>query len=162
MRATALSLVIIAGAAALEGLLAGRGIRARFGELRLPRFSPPLAAWVVIGIGYYVVCYVILRRLLTAGLTSSLETVAFSLLILLMLANAGWGLLFFRRKDVRASFLAFFPYGLLALGLTAVLMRLDQVAALPLVPYLIYLIYATWWAYRLWRLNAVYANRRGR
>jgi tryptophan-rich sensory protein len=41
-------------------------------------------------------------------------------------------------------------------------MRLDQVAALTLVPYLIYLIYATWWAYRLWRLNAVYANRRGR
>ena len=69
------------------------------------------------------------------------------------LVNAGWGFLFFRRKDLRASFLAFLPYGGLALLLTGVLAKVDSTSALLMIPYLAYLGYSTWWAYRLWELN---------
>lgn len=147
------ALLICIGAAVLEGTLAGRGIRARFAELRQPRFSPPLAVWFAIGGGYYLICFVLLRRLLASELPSPTHMAAFALLLVLMAANAAWGFLFFRRKDLRASFLAFLPYGLVALVLELVLASIDRTSALLLVPYLGYLGYSLWWAYRLWVLN---------
>jgi len=147
------ALLICAGAAILEGSVAGRGVRARFRELRLPSYSPSLAVWFVIGGVYYLISYAILYRLLASGLPTNRHQAAFIIVLILMAVNAGWGFLFFRRKDLRASFLAFFPYGLLALVLTSVLATVDSTSALLLVPYLGYLSYSTWWAYRLWMLN---------
>jgi len=154
MSPTLLALILCAAAAALEGLAAGGSVKARFGELRLPPLSPPLAVWIGIGVGYYVICLVILSRLLATPLASATTgRLALGLICALMLANAAWGLLFFRRRDLRLSFLAFPPYAVLALALGATLLGVDRIAALVLLPYLLYLIYATWWGYRLWRLN---------
>lgn len=153
MRAATFALLICASAAALEGALAGRGIRARFAELQLPPFSPSLAAWVLIGGTYYIICFAILYRLLGAGLPSRSHTAAFILLLLLMVFNAAWGILFFRSKNLRASFLAFVPYGVLALVLVVVLASADATSALLWGPYLAYLGYALWWTHRVWVLN---------
>ena len=153
MRPVILALVICAGAAVLEGALAGRGVRARFAELRLPRFSPSLTVWVLIGGVYYIVCFAILYRLLATGQPSSSHAFAFSLLLVLMVVNAGWGFLFFRLKNLRASFLAFVPYGVVALVLVVTLATTDRISALLLAPYLAYLGYALWWAHRVWVLN---------
>lgn len=147
------SLAICAASAALEGLFAGRGVRRRFTELRLPPYSPPLRVWIGIGLLYYAACFVVLCRLLSSGFGSSLRTVEFVLLMVLMSVNVLWNYMFFRRKDVRASFLAGLPYGLVALALAAVLFQLDPVASWVFLPYVVYLGYATWWGYRLWRLN---------
>jgi len=155
MSPTLLALSLCAAAAALEGLAAGGGVKARFAELRLPPFSPPLAVWIGIGVGYYVICFFILSRLLAAPPASATTgRLALGLVCLLMLANAAWGLLFFRRRDLRLSFLAFPPYAVLTLALGTTLWVVDRLAAVVLLPYLLYLIYATWWGYRLWRLNA--------
>jgi tryptophan-rich sensory protein len=154
MRPIVLALIICVIAAALEGLIAGRGVRARFRELRLPSYSPPLAIWVLIGGAYYVICYVILYRLLAAGLPSSRHQVGFVMLLVLMVLNAAWGWLFFRRKDLRASYLAFFLYDAVAVFLIVVLAGIDAISALLLVPYLLYQLYAIWWAHRLWKLNS--------
>jgi tryptophan-rich sensory protein len=140
--------------ALLEGLSAGRGVKERFAELRLPPFSPRLPVWIAIGAGYYLLCFVILRRVLASTLATSLTgRIALVLMLAFMLANAAWGFLFFRCRNLRLSFWAFPPYGLLALLLGGVLLRLDRTAALVLLPYLLYLCYATWWGYRVWRLN---------
>lgn len=153
MRPTLLAVLVCAVAAALEGWAAGGGIRARFAELRLPRFSPPLAVWAGIGLGYYVICFLILRRLFSTPLANRSVQLALALLGAMMLVNAGWGFLFFRLRDLRLSFLAFTPYGILVLALAAALLCVDPPAAWILLPYLLYLMYATWWGYRLWRLN---------
>jgi len=153
MRPAILALLICAVAAALEGALAGRGVRARFAELRQPRFSPPLPLWFVIGAAYYVICLVILYRLLASESITSAHRAALVLLLALMIANAAWGFLFFRRKDLRASFLAFLPYTSVAIALLLVLAPIDPTSALVLTPYLLYLSYSLWWSYRLWVLN---------
>lgn len=153
MSPAVLTLLICAGAALLEGSIAGPGVRVRFAQLRLPSYSPSLTIWFVIGGVYYVICYAVLYRLLAVGLPSSRHQTAFILAVILMVVNAGWGFLFFRRKALRASFLAFFPYGVLALVLTGVLATIDATSAFLLVPYVAYLGYSTWWAYRLWQLN---------
>ena len=154
MRPTVLALVVCAAAAVAEGVAAGGDVTARFAELRLPPWSPPIAVWIGIGVAYYVMCFVILRRLFSKPLAGTVTgRLALVLIGAMMLANAAWGLLFFRLEDLRLSFLAFPPYAILTLALGAVLVRADRVAALVLLPYLLYLVYATWWGYRLWRLN---------
>jgi benzodiazapine receptor len=155
MHPAILALLICAAAGVLEGALAGRGVRARFAELRKPRFSPPLTLWFVIGAAYYIICFALIYRLLASGFVTAPHRAALVLLLALMAVNAAWGFLFFRRKDLRASFLAFLPYSLIALALVLVLARIDQTSALVLTPYLVYLGYAAWWSYRLWALNRV-------
>lgn len=153
MNSALLAFLICAIAAALEGWAAGGGVKARFAQLRLPPFSPPFAVWIGIGLGYYSMCFFILWRLLTTPLADSAGRLALALIGSLMLANAAWGVFFFRRRNLRLSALAFPPYVLLALALEAVLLRVDRLAALIMLPYLAYLCYATWWGYRVWRLN---------
>lgn len=153
MRPAVLALLICVGAAVLEGKLAGRGVRARFAELRLPRYSPPLTVWFLIGGAYYIICFAILYRLLATDQVSRSHALAFILLLILMAVNAGWGFLFFRLKNLRASFLAFVPYGIVTLLLVVTLATTDRVSALLLAPYLAYLGYALWWAHGVWVLN---------
>lgn len=147
------ALLICVVAAALEGALAGRGVRQRLIELRQPPYAPPLTVWFAIGGIYYVICFVVLLRLLQSGLPTGTHDTALAFLLALMAANAGWGWLFFRRRHLRASFLYFVPYGLIALCLAWLLVLVDRTSFWVLSPYLAYMAYAAGWGRRVWLLN---------
>jgi tryptophan-rich sensory protein len=160
MTSAAIFAVVICGLAALlEGGLAGGDVRAHFATLRLPRYSPPLWAWVVIGALYYVVCFIVLFRLFNLESRGRLWSVAMSLALLMLAINAIWNLLFFRLKSLRASVFALVPYSLVVLGLAFSLAALDRLAAWSLAPYIVYLVYANTWLYKLWRANDKAASR---
>ena len=150
---TLLSLIICTAVAILEGALAGKGARQRLAQLRMPPYSPPFALWIVIGFLFYAMCFVILRYLLSTGLVLSSQVCALVLTVVLLLANASWSVLFFRWRDLRSSFIAFIPYTVLIPVLVALLVRNYPFGAVLFICYGIYLVYATWWGYRLWRLN---------
>jgi translocator protein len=150
---TLLSVIICAAAAVLEGILAGEGVRPRLAQLRMPPYSPPFALWLVIGFLFYAMCFVIVRHVLSTGLVSPLEVFALVLTVVLLLANVFWSVLFFRRRDLRASFIAFVPYSMLVAALVILLARTYPLGAILLSFYCIYLIHATRWGYHLWRLN---------
>lgn len=153
------SLGICALAAGLEGVLAGRGIKQRFAELRLPRYSPPLWGWILIGVAYYVICFAVLYRLL--GLpTTALRNTALALVVTVLLANALWNYFFFRRRSVFLAFLLGLPYSVVAVALFACLMRLDRTTAFWWLPYVVYLFYASAIGYGLWKLNRAGVNGR--
>lgn len=139
--------------AALEGALAGGGIRERLARLRLPPYSPSLPIWIGIGVFYYVICFIILRHLIAANLFSGWHGAALSLLGAILIGNALWNLVFFRLRALRMSFVAFIPYGFLALVLAAVLVRTYPLGAWLWMSYCIYLVYGAWWGYRVWQLN---------
>lgn len=147
-----LALAICMGAAGLEGVLAGQGVQQRFAVLRLPRLSPPLRIWIVIGVAYYAICFVVLYRLLVLPPTGR-RTAAICLVLTVLLVNAFWNYLFFRLRSLRLSFVASVVYAVVALGLLPLLYQLDRVAAWCLLPYALYLSYANWWGYALWRAN---------
>jgi benzodiazapine receptor len=139
-------------AAALEGLLAGRGVKRRLAELRQPPHSPPFAVWLGVGLFYYLICFTILSRLLSPT-PSPLRWAALALLGVLLIGNALWNLLFFRLKNLEASALFSVAYLALALVLTILLGLVDRVSSWVFLPYLVYLGYATWWSLSLRRLN---------
>ena len=147
------ALAICLGAAALEGLFAGGGVKRRLEELRQPRHSPRFGVWIGIGICYYVICFVLLFRLFHSP-RSPLWWAAFSLVIALMVGNAVWSLLFFRLRSLGGSAILLMAYLPIALALTVLLSRLDPVSVWVFLPYLLYLPYATWWVLSLRKLNS--------
>jgi tryptophan-rich sensory protein len=148
------ALGLCVASAALEGFAAGQGVKQRLVELRQPRYSPPFAVWIAIGVLYYVICFGISYRLLSAGIGLSLRGAAFALLLVLMASNILWNVVFFRRKDLHASYYGLWPYIGVALTLCLALWYSDPAAAWIFLPYVIYLSYAVWWGHRLWKLNA--------
>jgi tryptophan-rich sensory protein len=143
---------ICLGAAALEGLCAGPGVRGRLGTLRQPAHSPPFAGWVAIGIAYYAICFVVLFRLLRLP-PSGPRTAALVATLALLLGNALWSYAFFRRGRLAAGAAVLTGYASVAVVLEALLMRMDRVAAGGFLVYLLYLVYAVWWLRSLRRLN---------
>jgi tryptophan-rich sensory protein len=153
LKALFLALGLCVVSAALEGLAAGPGIRQRLAELKRPRYAPPFPVWIAIGVLYYVICFGVSLRLLRAGVGMPLRAGAFGLLLVLMAINIYWNVVFFRRRDLQASYFGFWPYLVVALVLLLALRAADPTAAWFFLPYVAYLGYAIWWGRRLWKLN---------
>ncbi len=149
-----LSLAICGVAALLEGVCAGGGIKARLAELRTPlRLNPPLWVWVLIGIGYYVICFAVLYRCFSLP-PSGLRKTALALLGGMMLSNALWNVFFFRTRNLFHAFLIGVPYSAVAVLLFFLLLcGLDRPSAWWLSPYLGYLFFANVFGYKVWKLN---------
>jgi tryptophan-rich sensory protein len=156
LKPTLSALFLCVAAAALESALAGSGVRRRLAELRMPPYSPPFSVWLLIGLVYYVICFVVLRHLLASVATVS-ERISLALLFVLLLGNAFWNVLFFRRRDLRASFIALMAYSVVVVALVVLLSSSYPRGAALFICYCLYLLYATWWGYRLWRLNTPHA-----
>ena len=138
---------------ALEALFAGRGIKTRLAQLRVPQYAPPLWGWIVIGAFYYLICFTVLYRLFVSPEAGPSRRWAFVLLGSIMFINALWNYFFFRTRNLLHAYLIGFPYSLIAVTLFVVLLRIDKPAAFCLLPYLAYLFYANAFGYRVWKLN---------
>jgi len=133
--------------------MSGTGIKARFAELRIPKGAPRLWAWSVIGGAYYVLFFFLLRSVLARPSIPFWTSITLTLTALLLIANASWNWIFFRKKDLWLSFVFFVPYLLLAFALAGVLHRIGNPLSGWYALYPAYLAYATWWGYYVWRLN---------
>ena len=147
------SLAMCVIAAALEGVLAGGGIRQRLAELRTPNYALPLWGWVIVAIFYYLMCFAVLYRLFSLPDTLPSRDVAIALLGVIMFVNALWNYFFFRTRNLFHAFAIGIPYAVAALVLFALLLRVDRTSAWYLLPYLLYLPYGGMLTYQLWKLN---------
>ena len=148
-----ISLLICAVSAVLEGLFAGSETRSFIGKLRAPSYAPPFGVWITIGVGYYIICFLISFRILRHQGDQHIRIISLTLLLAMMAANAFWNYVFFRRQNLFLSFFAFIPYPLIAVALFFVLRKFESIAAWFFLPYLIYLSYATLLCYKYWKLN---------
>ena len=148
-----ITIAICVASAILEGVMAGSNVKPYFAGLQQPRYAVSLKAWYAIGVLYYLVCGVVLYRMLRHPEDTDRWTIAFVLIVVMMSANAFWNYIFFRARNLFISFLAFGPYIVVTLSLIVALSRLDHIAAFLIFIYLLYLVYAFTWSYRLWHLN---------
>lgn len=151
--AVLITLAICAVSAILEGVMAGGNVKPYFAGLQQPRHAVSLKAWYAIGGLYYIVCGVVLYRMLRHPEDRDIRTIAFALIVVMMSANAIWNYIFFRARNLFISFLAFGPYIVVTLSLIVTLSRFDQISAALIFLYLLYLVYAITWSYKLWNLN---------
>lgn len=148
-----MSLGICIIAAMLEGLFAGKNVKTFLGKLRTPKYAPPLWAWAIIGVCYYVICFTILYRIFRYDGNALIKYLSLTLLLVVMIINSFWNYVFFRLENLFYSFVLSIIYSLFAIALFICLLQLDRIASLALVPYLIYLIYGFSWGYGLLKLN---------
>jgi benzodiazapine receptor len=148
-----ISLGVCVLAAVGEGIFAGKGAMKWLATLRQPRFAPPSWAWIIIGVLYYLICFLVLARLLGIDSDDPLRSLSIALMLALLVTNAFFNYVLFRLRYLYASVAVFVPYDLTAIALTISLFLLDGTAALVFIPYIVYLIFANIWGYELWRLN---------
>ncbi|MCA9750742.1 MAG: tryptophan-rich sensory protein [Gemmatimonadetes bacterium] len=141
-------------AAAFEATISGQNVASRFARLTTPSVSPPFWGWCVIGVAYYVVCFVVLYRLIGHGKPGGWRRVTLGLAVALMLTNAVWNWAFFGAHGRLLALVLLVPYNEMALALLLAAARVDRVAQLAFLPYSIFLIYADYWALAVWRLNS--------
>lgn len=112
-------------------------------KLRQPSWALPMAAWYVVGVSYYAMCFAIVYRITASGKEVA---VPLALIAGMMLANAGWNLIFFRLRALRWSLWFYAPYILLVAVLIYALWSIDKVSASLLLVYSAYLPYALVWS----------------
>ena len=140
-------------AATLEGVCAGRNVKAYFATLRWPAYSAPLWVWYIIGGLYYLVFFFVMYRVLKLDGNSAFKLTVLGLILFMMVANGLWNYVFFRARKLFASFISGSLAPILDLTLFICLIKLDKIAAWSLIPYLLYRVYAVRWGYGLWKHN---------
>lgn len=144
--------VCLAGMVA-EAALAGKNANAMMRSLKQPAWALPTWVWYFVGAVYYATCFTSLYRLKNAGSRAEMQSLSLALIIAVMIANAVWNFIFFRRKDFGLSFWFFLPYTITVVALVYTLSRIDFLSAMIFVIYLLYLPYALVWSHRIWKLN---------
>lgn len=139
--------------AAAEGLLAGSNPGQFLKSLRQPSRALPLWAWYSVGVVYYAACFLTAQSLWRIGQSAAFPTVLFTILVVIMAANAIWNLIFFRQRNFALSFWIGIAYAPLVAILLWQMFALDTRAAVALTVYALYLPYGGLWTYRVWRLN---------
>lgn len=71
----------------------------------------------------------------------------------MMIVNALANYIIFRARKLYLSFMVGNAFPVLDIALFTCLIRLDELAAWSMIPYLLYRIYAVWWGYRIWKAN---------
>jgi tryptophan-rich sensory protein len=101
--AASAAVVLCATVAVLEGVCAGKNVRAFFDRLCFPRYSAPLCVWAIIGAAYYAIFGFVTFRLLSAAPPSLLARAALTLIVAMMVANALTNLVIFRARNLHLS-----------------------------------------------------------
>jgi len=152
-RALTIAIATPLGFAISGNAFVGDAVTTWYPNLKKSRLVLPIWAFIPIGIAYYLMCGVLLYRLLAIMTPSRQRSRALLLLLGMMSANEGWNYLFFGRKSLRASLVGMLSFIVLAVALYRALKRIDRRSATILLPYLVWLGYDVVWAEELWRLN---------
>jgi translocator protein len=141
------------GFAALGGTLPGDGLTTWYPSLRKSKLVLPLWAFAPVAVLYYLMCGLILYRLLVRVKASHSQRLALALLLTVMAANEGWNYLLFGRRSTQAGLWGMLVFTGLTTALFRLLRQVDQQSAALIQAYLVWLGYDVVYAFELWRLN---------
>ncbi len=141
------------GFAALGGALPGDALTTWYPTLRKSKLVLPLWAFVPVAVLYYLMCGLILFRLLVRVKASRGQRLALALLLIVMTANEGWNYLLFGRRSTQAGLWGMLAFTSLTIVLFRLLCQVDPQSAALIRAYLLWLGYDVVYAFELWRLN---------
>ncbi|BDP43046.1 hypothetical protein DAETH_30150 [Deinococcus aetherius] len=135
MNLTALivALIVCLGLATLGNAFVGRSLTEWYAHLRQPRWAVPLWAFVLVALAVYTVQGVIIYRLVARQPPGWVW--ALTALLITMLGNEVWNLVFFGRRSTLAGFVGIVLFCLPLAATLILLERADGFAARLLAPY---------------------------
>jgi hypothetical protein len=108
----------------------------------------PMAGFLTVGVLYYCIMGVVVRRSLLRG-----DSRSYWLAMAVLSGNELWNAALFGRRSTRNGFVGILAF-LMPLGVLQASVAGDRVSALTLGVYTVYVVaYDVPWAYQLWRLN---------
>lgn len=116
-----------------------------------PKLSPPGAVfpiiWPVLYILMGVSCYIIYES------QSELKNTALTLYAVQLVINFLWSIIFFNLQLYLAAFVFAFALLCLVVAMVAVFLKINKVAGLLQIPYIIWLVYANYLSFGVYLLN---------
>lgn len=145
---------------AAEAAAAGKNPRSYLKSIRQPHWALPFWSWYIVGLFFYGACLVSMYMMLANDPSLPLRWRAIKFLVLIMVLNPVWNVIFFRLHSPAVSFWFFPPFAILVLLTVYTLYLVNAHAAFPFLPYLCYLPYGFAWSYSVWRLNSPFSQSR--
>ena len=138
----------------LSGILSRSGAAA-FGEtVQQPPLSPPAFLFPIVWTVLYALMGIGAARISLAP-PSPARSRSLNLFIAQLIVNFFWSLIFFNAKAYGLAFLWLLLLCVLVLRMILSFRRVDPVAALLQIPYLLWLTFAAYLSYGVWMLNSI-------
>ena len=136
----------------ISGLLSREGTRL-FGETALqPPLSPPAIVFPIVWTILYALMGVSAARIALAP-SSTARSRGLNLFIAQLIVNFFWSLIFFNAKAYGFAFLWLLLLWFLVLWMILTFRKVDPLAAILQIPYLLWLTFAAYLNYGVWMLN---------
>lgn len=137
---------------ALSGILSRSGAAAYGETVQKPPLSPPALLFPIVWTVLYALMGIGAARIRLMP-PSAARSRSLNLFVVQLIVNFFWSLIFFNTKAYGFAFLWLLLLLGLVLWMTVSFRRVDPLAALLQVPYLLWLAFAAYLSYGVWRLN---------
>lgn len=137
----------------LSGLLTREGSAAFGGTVLQPPLSPPAVVFPIVWTILYALMGISAARI-TLAPPSMDRSRGLNLFVIQLVVNFFWSLIFFNAQAYGFAFLWLLLLLALVLWMIAVFHRVDPVAAILQIPYLLWLVFAAYLSYGIWQLNS--------
>jgi len=145
--------MILAVFIVLDYVTGGCDLNSFMRSVKRPRLPLTFPAWYVMGFIFFAACYMAMVPLLRQRLSGKGMAATFSLIVVVMTANAVWNLLLFLRRDYRLSFFFSFFYATAVAVLAWRVLTPDKPAGWLLLLFVSFVVYTGFWTYQVWKLN---------
>ena len=137
----------------LGAILAGEGLNGWYKTLNMPFLNIPFWLFITVQIIYYIICVIILSRILFFIKGKKSLTHILTIFFVFMMTAELWNFFFIGLKSTINGFIGMIVFTVIAIILFINLRAKDKVSSYILLPYLLWLIFDNVWIFDLWRIN---------
>ena len=152
VKALIISILVTFGVALL-GAIAGKQYFGDYLKLNKPVFSPPSFVFPVVWTLLYILMAIAVYRVYVKTYSGTNKAKAIKLYAVQLFLNFLWPVLFFRLRLYGISFLELLLLLVFILLTTFEFFKIDKVAALLMIPYIIWVSFAGVLNYVIWMMN---------
>ena len=152
LAALVLFVALCLGIGAMGGWVTATSVQTWYPALAKPSFTPPNAVFGPVWTALYILMGIAAWRIWRAAdrdtARGPLVLFAFQLAL-----NLGWSVVFFGLREIGAAVVVIAALGLAIVTTVLAFRRIDRLAALLLLPYLLWVVFAAVLNVAIWRLN---------
>ena len=148
-----ISFLITLTIAIIGVLLAGDAMETWYPSLETPWLNIPIWVFIPVQILYYVICAIIIYRILKYVMPNRQRNISLALLLTMMISAELWNFLFLGLRSTFAGWVGMILFTMMAIVVYAYLRRAERNSSRIMIPYLVWLVLDNIWIFELWLAN---------